>query len=96
MPRTNLERALYTVTTAKMALRTSLNRIADDAARAVAALDAGQLPFSTISSAGPLGHQAPFDVAIQYNQLKGALDVAYALGATDEQMQAALLGPASD
>lgn len=86
----DLNTALRHITQRKDSLRRTLKHVEDDAKTAVVALDQGRMPFTSIIGVGPLGSQNPFQVTAEYQQLRGALDVAYALGATEEQMLNAL------
>lgn len=86
----DLTAALRRVTQAKDSLRRTLKHVQTDATTAITALDQGRMPFTSIIGVGPLGSQNPFQVTAEYQQLRGALDVAHALGATEEQMLNAL------
>jgi hypothetical protein len=87
-----LPSALRQITQRRVQLRRTLASVKRSAEDAILALDEGRMPFTSLIGVGPLGSQDPFQVTAEYQQLRAAIDVAAALGATDAQVQAALDG----
>jgi hypothetical protein len=91
MPTPDLDHALRTVTRRKAQLRRTLSSVERNAVDAIVALESGRLPSSGgILGIGPLGSQDPFQVTVEYQQLRAAVEAAEVLGATAEQVEAAL------
>lgn len=85
-----LPSALRRISQRRDQLRRTLASVKRSAEDAILALDEGRMPMTSIIGIGPLGSQDPFQVTAEYQQLRAAIDVAAALGATDEQVQTAL------
>lgn len=82
------DETLRDLTTLVRRLDRQLASIEADAAQARAALAAGNMPAGTMGF-GPIGHQAPFDVAQTTDRLSAAVTLARHLGASVEEIQAA-------
>jgi hypothetical protein len=85
-----LQATLGELSAATRDLRTALNRVIDDATKAVVALELGQrVAGSTNIGFGPLGTQAPFEVATLTARIDVLLNQATLQGATAEQITTA-------
>jgi hypothetical protein len=84
-----LDSTLRDLSNATRELRTSLNRVIDDATRAVVALESGNRVAGSGLGYGPLGTQAPFEIATLSAKVDVLLNQAMAQGATAEQITTA-------
>lgn len=75
-------------------LRRALLSIQQDATDALAAIDAGKTVRGAGLGYGPIGHQAPFDVAQLTDRINSAVTTAYRLGCSAEEINAAYTKPA--
>lgn len=84
-----LERVLRDLSSQTTQLDRSLGSIIRDAANARTALAQGHAVAGSSLGAGPLGHQAPFDIAMATGKLNVLIETALMLGATGDQITAA-------
>jgi hypothetical protein len=91
MPTTELmlERTLSSITSATTQLDRTLSEVIRNAVAAREALANGHAVAGSALGAGPLGHQAPFDVAMTVARLSALIDQALLLGGTGDQITAA-------
>ena len=81
-------RALRDVKTRAQSLRRGLLGMKRDIDIALERVDRGE-GFGGYFGFGPVGHQSPFDVATESARLDAAVNTAYMLGATQEEISAA-------
>jgi hypothetical protein len=82
--------ALRQITAAKTLVQTTLVYIKSRTEEALFAIEQNLLPNGTTKHGfGPIGHQAPFDLAVQTAQLSAAINNAMMLQCTGEEIQAA-------
>jgi hypothetical protein len=84
-----LKNTLRSITAATVKLDRDLGAIIRDAVAAREALAQGHAVAGSTLGAGPLGHQAPFDIAMTTARISALIDQALALGATGDQITAA-------
>lgn len=80
-------RAVRNIEDESRTLRNYLQGVKRDVDRALAGMAEGT--FSRSASFGPIGHQAPFDLAVAQTKLSNAIDLALNLGVTPEAVQEA-------
>ncbi|QNJ56006.1 hypothetical protein SEA_RASPUTIA_116 [Microbacterium phage Rasputia] len=80
--------ALNEVEYAAQSLKNALEGVKRDVDRALLAMHVGHMPDRG-HGVGPIGHQAPFDVAKATVTLSGKVELARAYGATDAEIEAA-------
>jgi hypothetical protein len=81
-----LDQTLLEVASASRQLDRILAQVIRDAQQARTALSQGHAVAGSTMGAGPLGHQAPFDVAMTTTRLNGLIQQALMLGATSDQI----------
>lgn len=84
----NQRHTLRKLREAVLDLRRELTSIESDAAKALRDLDNG-LRISGAHNVGPLGHQAPFDLAKYTNRVGMLIDQAQMLGCSQDDINAA-------
>jgi hypothetical protein len=84
-----LDRTLKSISAATIKLDRDLGAIIRDAANARTALAQGHAVMGSTLGAGPIGHQAPFDVAMTTARITALIDQALMLGANGSQITAA-------
>ena len=84
-----LTRTLRDLSAQTKQLDRSLAEIIRDAVAARHALAEGHAVRGSTLGAGPIGHQAPFDIAMTVVRVQALIDQAMMLGATGDQITAA-------
>lgn len=84
----NRETVLWDIRYTSKQLHDTLLRVQKDATEALEALSKG-LQLSGSTNFGPVGHQAPFDIAVQTARLQMQIQTAIALGVDEADIQKA-------
>jgi septal ring factor EnvC (AmiA/AmiB activator) len=81
-----IDRALRSITHNVRSLDRALAEVERDVKNARAAIAAGNAVSGSAMGYGPIGHQAPFEVAALTASVRTGIDTAMMLGATSEQI----------
>jgi hypothetical protein len=83
------EHTLRELSSSTASLRRALNEVIRDATSAVVALESGQRVSGMVLGHGPLGAQAPFEIAMLTSKIEALLTQAQVLGCSAEQISVA-------
>lgn len=79
--------ALTNVTAAAGRMRDTMERMHSDLSRALKEMDNAEVPSGIHMGVGPVGHQAPFDLATDSAKLRMTFEIARTLGCSTEDIE---------
>lgn len=79
--------ALTNVTAAAERMRDTMERMHSDLSRSLKQMDNAEVPSGIHMGFGPVGHQAPFDLATDSAKLRMTFEIARTLGCSTEDIE---------